>query len=103
MAFNLVEELRVRCPNKGCNFVGQKQHLHHHVQNECEEVLIPCVYAQYGCPYTGKRREQESHTGQCIFDKLKLMLVRLTFVDLDFDVLLKTSTLTFIDFMFDSR
>jgi hypothetical protein len=56
MAFNLVEELRVYCANrdKGCGFVvtryvyqthlfkSQRQHLATHLQNECEEVIVPC-------------------------------------------------------------
>ncbi|KXJ22003.1 TNF receptor-associated factor 4 [Exaiptasia diaphana] len=52
--------LKVKCPNKGCEWQGELRSAKSHV-DECPLTIIPCSYGTFGCDFKDQRKSLIEH------------------------------------------
>lgn len=62
---NMVNELKVYCPRheQGCSYIGQRQFIASHYNNECEYTLAPCELEE--CKELLLKRDLQKHAETC--------------------------------------
>lgn len=63
---DILEKLELKCKNK-CEWTGKLKDLFKHIDTECRNATINCVYASEGCEEKFLRSEREKHEGVCEF------------------------------------
>ncbi|KAI8088699.1 uncharacterized protein BX664DRAFT_295992 [Halteromyces radiatus] len=62
---NMVNELLIYCPRKerGCDFIGQRQYMEHHMNNDCLYVFQSCQLQE--CQELILKKDLHSHVSTC--------------------------------------
>jgi len=54
------------CP-KGCGQLIANQHRKIHLQKECPELEVACIYHDMGCLFKGKKKKVDEHMSSCVY------------------------------------
>ncbi|KAI8583007.1 hypothetical protein K450DRAFT_225891 [Umbelopsis ramanniana AG] len=73
---NMVNELQTYCPRVsfGCNHVGQRHMIEHHLKNDCEYTLLPCELEE--CGELILKKDMNSHVETCRYRMSECMMCR---------------------------
>jgi len=63
------------CP-KGCGQLIANQNRKIHLQIECPELEVSCIYQDMGCLYKGKKKKVDEHTASCVYHTLKPFILQ---------------------------
>jgi len=61
---------KIPCP-KGCGQLIANQNRKIHLQKDCPEIEVHCVYQDLGCFFKDRKRKVDEHINACIFNTLK--------------------------------
>eukprot|EP01084_Bolivina_argentea_P120869 214272_1 len=67
------QEKRLDCTNDGCDLQIQRKSFYDHVNHNCEERIVLCDYAHYGCEVNQiKAKQLKNHLDQSKFEHLEI-------------------------------
>ena len=56
-----IQELKVRCPERGCQWEGELQNLEIHDKEQCAYKVVECEFRYAGCMASGTASEMKEH------------------------------------------